>query len=75
MFGLFARLRKRRQDRFFATMPQFVQRDPEWVLEAFRRDMGREFNPYSYDDRELITLGIATAMIRALPILFGRKAA
>ena len=76
MLGLIAKLRKRRQDRFFATFPP-VFRDqpdfPQWVLDKFKECRGRDFNPYDHCDRHDIELALNRAMIRALPVLFGRE--
>lgn len=70
MRKLFAWMKQRRQDRFFATLPPMAQRDPQWVLDAFRRDIGREFNPFSESDRNTIRRGLTRAMVCALPVLF-----
>ena len=71
--GLFARIEKWRLDRFITTLPPVARRDPQWLLDAFRRDIGREFNPFSEADRNTIKRGLNLAMIKALPVLFGRE--
>lgn len=73
MKRLIARIRKWRLDKFVSTLPPFAQRDPEWLLEAFRRDIGREFNPFDASDRDIICTGLTLAQIHALPILFGKR--
>lgn len=77
MNRLFAWLRKRKQDRFFATFPPVVRKHPDfpqWVIDQFREQRQREFNPYSYDDRLDVRRALDRAIIRALPVLFGREA-
>lgn len=59
-----------RMRRFMASLPP-VARDEDWIRSVFRRDNGREFNPWRAGDRDTVRCGVRRAMIRALPVLFG----
>lgn len=77
MKKFWAWLVERKTRKFFATLPPVATKGDggAWILDKFKAQNGREFNPFSSRDREIVRSALSRAIVAALPALFPSRPA